>query len=123
MHPVTWGVLMVNKLQHIANTKISVRSVGSYLQTTLMPAKSGHGRNSIRVGEQDTWAYLSYIGGKDLLEEMFIINGDNQTIKSKILRQIEENGSADFSNEDIEMYKSGSSAALKVFSTIAGLKL
>lgn len=51
MHPVTWGILFINKLEHISAIKQNVRSIGPYIITTMMPAKPGYHRNAIRVGE------------------------------------------------------------------------
>ena len=123
MHPVTWGILFINKLEHISAIKQNVRSIGPYIQTTMMPAKPGAHRNAIRIGEQDSWAYLAYNGGKEVLKEMFYVNGDIPQIKANIIRQIEEDGSATFNENDYDNITSGSSNAFNVYSTVAGLAI
>lgn len=123
MHPVTWGILFINKLEHISAIKQNVRSIGPYIQTTMMPAKPGAHRNAIRIGEQDSWAYLAYNGGKEVLKEMFYVNSDVPQIKANIIRQIEEDGSASFNESDYASITSGSSNAFNVYSTVAGLAI
>lgn len=54
MNPVTWGVLFMLKLEHISSIKQNTRSIGKYIQTTMMPAKPGAHKNAIRIGEQDS---------------------------------------------------------------------
>ena len=56
MSPVTFGVLYMLKLEHISSMKQNVRSIGKYISTTMMPSKPGNHANSIRIGEQDSWA-------------------------------------------------------------------
>jgi len=123
IHPVTWGVLFINKLEHISAIKQNVRSIGPYIQTTMMPAKPGSHRNAIRIGEQDSWAYLAYNGGKEVLKELFLVNGDNPEIKANIIRQLEETGEATFDEKDYANLTSGSSNAFNVYSTVAGLSI
>lgn len=123
MNPVTWGKLYILKLEHISSIKQNVRTVGRSLATS-MPAKAGHGKNAIRIGEQDSWSYLAYEHGKDVLREMFLVNGDNPKIKNDIIRKIETDGSADINENDyIEDMTSGSAAAFKNYCTVAGLSI
>ena len=128
MNPVTWGKLYILKLEHISSIKQNVRTVGRSLATS-MPAKAGHGKNAIRIGEQDSWSYLAYEHGKDVLREMFLVNGDNPKIKNDIIRKIETDGSwlpekeRQKPNDYIEDMTSGSAAAFKNYCTVAGLSI
>ena len=124
LNPVTWGILYVLKLEHISSIKQNTRTVGKYMSTTLMPAKSGNHKNSIRIGEQDSWAYLAYPNGKEVLKEMFVVNGDNPRIKEDIIRKIETTGEGDYSETDYNnLMISGSKNAMKVFATVAGIEI
>ena len=123
MQPVTWGYLYVLKLQHISSIKQNVRSVGPYIQTTMMPSKPGHHRNAIRVGEQDSWAFSCYKGGKEILRELFLVNADNPRIKNDIIRSIETTGSGDIDESQYPDMTSGAAGAFKIYSTIAGLAI
>ena len=122
MHPITWGVLYILKLEHISSIKQNTRSIGRSISTTMMPGKPGGHKNAIRMGEQDSWAYAAYAHGIEVLKEMFYVNGDNPVIKTDIIRRIEENGSADFDPNNYENVQSGSSSAFNVFSLVAGLE-
>ena len=73
--------------------------------------------------EQDSWAYLAYNGGKEVLKELFLVNGDNPEIKANIIRQLEETGEATFDEKDYANLTSGSSNAFNVYSTVAGLSI
>ena len=90
-----------------------------YITTTMQPAKAGSHRNAIRIGEQDSWAYLAYPSGKEVLKEMFIVNGDNLRIKDDIIRRIETTGEADVNLDEVSI--SGSKTLFSIFSTVAGL--
>ena len=89
-----------------------------------MPAKPGGHKNAIRVGEQDSWAYLAYEHGADVLKEMFVVNGDNPTIKRDIINKIETEGSADYDEKDYQgLMESGASTVFKTYSLVAGLSI
>ena len=123
IYPVTWGKIYVQRLEHISAIKENVRTIGPYIQTTMEPAKPGKHRNAIRIGEQDSWAYLAYNGGKELLEELFMVNSDNPEIKAKVIRQIEEEGTGDISDEDRADSQSGTKNIFKIYSTSIGLNI
>jgi hypothetical protein len=123
LHPVSWGVQYINKLAHISALKQNVRSIGRYIQTTLQPAKPGHHRNAIRIGEQDSWAFFGYPSGKELLRELFLVNTDNLAVKAKVISDIQENGDADIDESVYKNSHSGTNEAVKVNLTCAGLKL
>lgn len=63
--------------------------------------------------------YLAYPNGKEVLKEMFIVNGDNIRIKDDIIRRIETTGEADVNLD--EMSISGSKNLFNVYSLCAGL--
>lgn len=125
MYPITWGTLYILKLEHISAIKQNTRTIGKNNIVTSLPAKPGHHSNSIRVGEQDSWAITVYPHGKEFLKEMFLVNSDNPKIKTDIIRQIEETGGSDidyskYSESDL---RSGSSRALECFGRVAGLAI
>ena len=124
LNNVTYGYLYMLKLQHISSMKQNVRTIGKYMSTTMMPSKEGHHRNSIRIGEQDSWSYLAYPHGIEVLKEMFLVNGDNPRIKEDIIRKIETTGAGNYSETDYNnLMISGSRNAFKTFATVAGLKI
>ena len=89
-----------------------------------MPSKPGNHANSIRIGEQDSWAYLAYPNGKDVLREMFVVNGDSAKVKEDIIRKIEMEGSADYTDSEYgSLLLSGSKNAFQIYSTVAGLDI
>ena len=119
--PVTYGKLYMLKLEHISRMKQNTRSVGKYMNTG-MPAKSGGGRNAIRIGEQDSWGYLAYPHGKEVLKEMFIVGGDNINIKSDVIRKIEMEGEANYNDTEYKnLMQSGSKNLFNIYSLVAGL--
>lgn len=121
--PVTWGILFVNKLEHISAIKQNVRSVGPYMKTTLQPGKPGNHRNAVRIGEFDAWAYLGY-DALDVLKDMFLVNGDNPKLKSKVIYELETDGHSDIKESDVqEATEGGSVQSFEVFMTVAGIKV
>ena len=117
----TWGMIFVNKLEHISSIKQNTRSVGKSISTTMMPGKPGNHRNAIRLGEYDTWGMLSY-DANTVLKEFFEVNGDNPKIKNQVIRDIENDGVASIDKyADISL--SGSGSAFSVYTTVAGLKI
>lgn len=113
-----WGVLFVNKLEHISAIKQNTRSTGAYIKHTLMPAKPGNHRNAIRISELDTWAISAY-DANTVLTEFFTVNGDNPKVKNQVIYDIENSGTA--SVKDVEA--SGSSKAFETYMIVAGLKV
>ena len=71
----------------------------------------------------DSWCYLAYDGGKELLKEMMQVSSDNPEVKNYVIQKIETEGSADFDIANFPDTKSGTGNAFKVFMTVSGLKV
>ena len=122
--PVTWGYLFVNKLEHMSDIKRKTRSVGPYMNTTLEPKRGGK-TGGLRLGEMDVYSFLAY-DAKTLLRDFFMVNGDNPTLKNKVLYDIMDKGEA--SIEDLVDTKDtqnnvGAKFAFDMYMTVCGLKV
>lgn len=117
----TWGMIFVNKLEHISSIKQNTRSVGKSILTTMMPGKPGNHRNAIRIGELDTWGLLAY-DANTVIKEFFEVNGDNPRVKNQVIRDIENDGTASI-DKYADIGISGSGSAFSVYTTVAGLKV
>lgn len=104
-YPVAWGVIYIQKLEHISEIKQSARNVGPYVKTTLEPTRGKAKAGGQRMGELDTWCLLSY-DAKQVLNDFWIVNGDNPEVKNQVLSDIFKKGSADI-NADVERSGSG----------------
>lgn len=111
------------KLEHISSVKQNIRTIGLGDLVTGMPGKPGKGKNALKIGELDTWAYLAYEHGYDILKELFMVNGDNQSAKTNIIQKIYQTGSADVNLNELASLTSGASTKLKVFTTVAGINV
>lgn len=92
-HPVEWGIMYIQKLEHIADIKITSRNIGRSVSTTMEPTKGKARAGGQKFGEQDTWAILGY-DATTILKDFWAINGDNKEVQSKILSEIYINGQA-----------------------------
>ena len=124
INPVTWGIIYMLKLEHISSIKQNTRTIGKINAITGQPTKQGKGKNSLRIGEQDSWAYLAYQHGGDVLKELFTVNCDNTRIKDDVIRKIETDGSADYDETEYKnLMISGSKKAFSTYALVAGLDI
>ena len=55
---------------------------------------------------------------------MFVVNGDSAKVKEDIIRKIEMEGSADYTDSEYgSLLLSGSKNAFQIYSTVAGLDI
>lgn len=104
-YPVAWGIMYIQKLEHISEIKQSARNVGPYVKTTLEPTRGKAKAGGQRMGELDTWCLLSY-DAKKVLNDFWVVNGDNPEVKNQVITDIYKKGSADI-NTDVERSGSG----------------
>ncbi len=93
-NPVAWGIMYMQKLEHISEVKQNVRNLGPYIKTTLEPTRGKARAGGQRMGEMDTWCLLSY-DAKNVLSDFWLVNADNPDAKKQVLSEIYKSGSAD----------------------------
>lgn len=91
---VAWGIMYIQKLEHISEIKQNVRNIGPYVKTTLEPTRGKARGGGQRMGELDTWAILAY-DANEVLRDFWVVNGDNPDAKKKVLSDIYTKGKAD----------------------------
>lgn len=91
---IAWGVMYIQKLEHISEMKQNVRNIGPYVKTTLEPTRGKARAGGQRMGELDTWAILAY-DAEDVLRDFWVVNGDNPEAKKKVLSDIYSQGKSD----------------------------
>jgi DNA-directed RNA polymerase beta subunit len=91
---VAWGIMYMQKLEHISEQKQNVRNVGPYVKTTLEPTRGKSRAGGQRMGELDTWAILAY-DATDVLRDFWTVNGDNPQAKKQVLSDIYSTGKSD----------------------------
>lgn len=92
-NPVAWGIMYIQKLEHISEIKQNVRNLGPYIKTTLEPTRGKARAGGQRMGEMDTWCLLSY-DAKTVLSDFWLVNADNPNAKKQVLSEIYKTGSA-----------------------------
>jgi len=103
-HPVAWGILYLQKLEHISEIKQNVRNLGPYIKTTLEPTRGKARAGGQRMGEMDTWSLLAY-DANNVLSDFWLVNADNPDAKKQVLSEIYKSGSA---NVNFDINRSGS---------------
>jgi DNA-directed RNA polymerase subunit beta len=91
---VSWGIMYIQKLEHISELKEHARNVGPYIKTTLEPTRGKSRAGGQRLGELDTWCLLAY-DAHTVLRDLLTISGDNPDAKRKVLSDIYAKGYAD----------------------------
>jgi len=89
------GYMYIEKMEHLASSKIHTRSTGPVKQKTLQPLSGKRREGGQRVGEQDTWALVSYNCPK-ILSEFFGPLSDDHVTKNEIISDIIQTGSAEY---------------------------
>ncbi|GAG04666.1 unnamed protein product, partial [marine sediment metagenome] len=59
-NPVTVGYMYISKLEHIADLKVFGRSTGPVVAKTLQPTSGKRHEGGQRLGELDTYSFISY---------------------------------------------------------------
>ena len=79
---VTVGVMYMIKLEHMSETKIHARSIGSYALVTRQPLGGKAMFGGQRFGEMEVWALEAY-GASHLLQEMLTVKSDDVAGRTK----------------------------------------
>lgn len=93
-YPVCWGIMYIQKLEHISAVKQNVRNLGPYIKTTLEPTRGKARAGGQRMGEMDSWCLLSY-DANTVLSDFWLVNADNPEAKKQVISEIYKNGKAD----------------------------
>jgi DNA-directed RNA polymerase subunit beta len=89
--PVFHGIMYMEKLEHIAENKQTVREIGPYIKTTMEPTRGKAQSGGQRFGELDTWGLFAY-DSKNTVKDFWLINGDNPEIKKEVISNIQQYG-------------------------------
>lgn len=84
---VTVGVMYMIKLEHMSETKIHARSIGSYALVTRQPLGGKAMFGGQRFGEMEVWALEAY-GASHLLQEMLTVKSDDVPGRTKTYESI-----------------------------------
>lgn len=116
-NPVAWGIMYIQKLEHISEIKQSVRNLGPYIKTTLEPTRGKARAGGQRMGEMDTWSLLAY-DANNVLSDFWLVNADNPDAKKQVLSEIYKTGSA---NINFDINRSGSGQMFDSVLTCMGI--
>ena len=84
---VTVGTMYMIKLEHMSETKIHARSIGSYALVTRQPLGGKAMFGGQRFGEMEVWALEAY-GASHLLQEMLTVKSDDYIGRTKTYESI-----------------------------------
>ena len=84
---VTVGVMYMIKLEHMSETKIHARSIGSYALVTRQPLGGKAMFGGQRFGEMEVWALEAY-GASHVLQEMVTVKSDDVQGRTKTYESI-----------------------------------
>lgn len=117
--PVSIGMQFIEKLEHMTDVKGASRSLGRYHPVTDQAVRGRRLQGGQRVGEQDTWALISY-NANNVLMDLLAVNGDNTKAKRVVLENIIKTGKANLP-DDVKDSLSGSRKAIQVYLTGMGI--
>ncbi|MGD9901090.1 MAG: DNA-directed RNA polymerase subunit beta [Spirochaetales bacterium] len=84
---VTMGYMYMIKLEHMSESKIHARSIGSYALVTRQPLGGKAMFGGQRFGEMEVWALEAY-GASHLLQEMLTVKSDDFAGRTKAYESI-----------------------------------
>ena len=93
--PVPVGYMYMLKLEHIAKDKLHARSTGPLTSKTFQPTAGKKREGGQRMGELDTYSFISY-NCPNLLAEFFGPLSDDHITKNEILSDIIQTGAAKY---------------------------
>lgn len=93
--PVPVGYMYVSKLEHIGDLKIYGRSTGPVAGKTGQPTSGKRREGGQRLGEQDTYCFISY-NCQNLLAELMGPLSDDFMTRDAIISEIVQKGDAKF---------------------------
>ena len=94
-HPVPVGYMSISKLEHMGDAKIYARSTGPVTGKTSQPTSGKRREGGQRMGELDTYSFISYDCPSTLAEFMGPLSDDYVT-KEEIIADIVQNGNAGY---------------------------
>ena len=83
----TVGIMYMIKLEHMSETKIHARSIGSYALVTRQPLGGKAMFGGQRFGEMEVWALEAY-GASHLLQEILTVKSDDVAGRTKTYESI-----------------------------------
>jgi DNA-directed RNA polymerase beta subunit len=89
------GYMYISKLEHMGDAKIYARSTGPVTGKTSQPTAGKRREGGQRLGELDTYSFISYNCPSVLAEFMGPLSDDYVT-KEEILADIIQNGNAEY---------------------------
>ncbi len=92
---VPYGYMYISKLEHIGENKLSARSTGPMTGKTAQPTAGRKKLGGQRLGELDSYSFLSYNSTACLSELMGPLSDDFVT-KDEIISEVVQTGGADF---------------------------
>jgi len=119
-NPVAWGIMYIMKLEQLSEVKYAARNIGPYVRTTLEPTRGKARAGGQRFGEMDTWALMAY-DAWNVMDDFWLVNGDNLSIKKQVVNDIYKNGYADIDPELIDV--GGARSMFECILTAMGLNV
>jgi len=89
------GYMYMNKLEHIGEAKLHARSTGPVTSKTRQPTAGKRSEGGQRMGEMETYSFLSYNCGKTLAEFFGPLSDDHVT-KNEMIAEIIQDGRAEY---------------------------
>jgi DNA-directed RNA polymerase beta subunit len=93
--PVSVGYIYVSKLEHIAEKKISSRSVGPYVEKTKLPTAGKARGGAQALGEYDIYSLLAW-DCPIMVDEFLGPVASDHVVKNEMISQIIQEGDCDF---------------------------
>lgn len=103
-NPVPVGYMYLSKLEHMADAKIYGRSTGPVTSKTAQPTAGKRKEGGQRLGELDSYAFISY-DAKHVLAEMMGPLSDDYLTKEEIIAEIVQTGGAEYKEAKISPAK------------------
>jgi DNA-directed RNA polymerase subunit beta len=104
VNPVPVGYMYLAKLEHMADAKIYGRSTGPVTTKTSQPTAGKKREGGQRLGELDSYAFISY-DAKHVLAEMMGPLSDDYLTKEEIIAEIVQTGGAEYKEAKISPAK------------------
>ena len=89
------GYQYIQKLEHLGDAKLHARSTGPVIGKTFQPSAGKANSGGQRMGEQESYSFLSY-GAVLTLQEMLGPLSDDTISKDEMISQIVEEGKCDY---------------------------
>lgn len=93
--PCPVGYMYIEKLEHLGDLKIYARSTGPVVGKVFQPTKGKSSEGGQRLGEMESFSFISY-GALLTLNELFGPLSDDLVTKNEIISEIIEKGQASY---------------------------